>query len=662
MTRKIFKIATIDPTAEVKAALVPLIDPDAQPTDSMGMMTTAIKEFASSKPAKPKSKNLIPVNLEEDRSTKNTSIAFFLLPEWAKNFPPYNIARLAALTKLNGYKTWAFDINVKAWRDSDTWGLDYDPWHFGRDWKWEPSEYFKDIHPKLEPLLVQYLDKIDEIKPTVIGLSVYYCNRTATEWFAKEIKKRHPNILIAVGGPEVIQVTFNPIPEFDYIVQREGEEALLEILRTIENEERPSEQYFFKQTRESTSTQRLDLDSLPLPDYSHFDLTLYETPNGVNSELSRGCVAKCTFCNETHFWKYRNRSASSAVDELVYLSDSQGTNFVYFIDSLVNGNMTELKEFAQGIIDSKKQINWMGYARCDKRMNLEFLTLLAESGCVVFNYGCESGSNKTLEAMAKKNTREDIELNLRDGAKVGIKAITNWLLGFPTETSQDFYETLMVVWRNRNNNIMCLSGGAGFAPNSESVIGWNLDDYKIDTKRWYGRSWISTDFKNTKFNRLFRVKTFNILSDFLVEHLNISTIKGNRPTTHKFYKINFNPDLVVDQIEIETFDFNIIQVPNGNVFTNQLVNEIWPILRLFWRSLQEYEIDIIFNHELDSNEYGSELTGGLTASIKFSIKQTGEWTANFNFDYVQEDNAWSGNNLDNPNFTFNYQYINSGQW
>jgi hypothetical protein len=168
---KKFRIAVASP--EPTPVPPPLIEPDAQPTDSMGMMTTAIKEFAT-RPVKPKSKNLVPINLEEDRSTKNTSVAFFLLPEWAKNFPPYNIARLAALTKLNGYKTWAFDINVKAWRDSVNWGLDYDPWHFGRDWKWYPDEYFKDIHPKLEPLLNSYLDKIAEIKPTVVGLSVYY--------------------------------------------------------------------------------------------------------------------------------------------------------------------------------------------------------------------------------------------------------------------------------------------------------------------------------------------------------------------------------------------------------------------------------------------------------------------------------------------------------
>ena len=46
-----------------------------------------------------------------------------------------------------------------------------------------------------------------------------------------------------------------------------------------------------------------DLDSLPFPDYDDFDLNLYEHPDGASIETSRGCVAKCSFCAETHFWK-----------------------------------------------------------------------------------------------------------------------------------------------------------------------------------------------------------------------------------------------------------------------------------------------------------------------------------------------------------------------
>jgi hypothetical protein len=655
MTRKIFKIALADPNLKPSTP----IEINSSALDSQGVMAKAIEKFA---PSKRKSKNLVPIAKEDVVTDKKTSILFLLLPEWAKNFPPYNIARLAALTKLNGYTTYAFDINVKAWREHLNWEIDFDPWHYGRDWKWLPGEYEKDLHPRLEPLFNEYLDKIEKLQPTIVGFTLYYCNRSATEWMAKEIKRRFPNIIIAVGGPECLQINFVPIAEFDYVVAREGEEPLLTILKDTEAGIRPTNQIFFKQDRQSVDTQRLDLDSLPYPDYSHFELDLYEMPSGVNSELSRGCIAKCTFCNETHFWKYRNRSASSALSELYYLNNTQGTNFVYFIDSLVNGNMTELKEFATGLIENNLEVKWMGYARCDKRMNLEFLTLLAKSGCSVLNYGCESGSNKVLKDMDKKNTREEIEQNLRDGAKVGIKAITNWLVAFPTEELQDLYETFETLWRIRDQNLMSLSGGAGFNPNPESIIGWDLASYNISQNQWYGETWVSNDYRSTKIHRLFRVKSFNILTDFLVRYLEITSIMGNRPTTHNFYKIEFSKELVIDQMESEVFDFNIIQIPDGNSFSNQLVNEIWPILRLFWRALQEYKIEIVFDPTLDATEYGSALTGGLTAKINFSINKSGNWEADFDFEYIQDDHAWNYSSPTKPNFSFKHRYINSGQW
>jgi radical SAM superfamily enzyme YgiQ (UPF0313 family) len=60
-------------------------------------------------------------------------------------------------------------------------------------------------------------------------------------------------------------------------------------------------------------------NNLPMPDYSTIDFNDYEIPNGALSELSRGCTAKCTFCEETHFWKYRQRQAVDALTEIEWL-------------------------------------------------------------------------------------------------------------------------------------------------------------------------------------------------------------------------------------------------------------------------------------------------------------------------------------------------------
>jgi radical SAM superfamily enzyme YgiQ (UPF0313 family) len=117
-----------------------------------------------------------------------------------------------------------------------------------------------------------------------------------------------------------------------------------------------------------------------MPDYDSIDFNDYEVPNGALSELSRGCTAKCTFCEETHFWKYRQRQAVDALKEIEWLYYNKSTDIIWFIDSLVNGNLKELRAFAKGIIAKGLKIKWTGYARCDGRMDLEYMQDLADSG------------------------------------------------------------------------------------------------------------------------------------------------------------------------------------------------------------------------------------------------------------------------------------------
>jgi radical SAM superfamily enzyme YgiQ (UPF0313 family) len=128
-----------------------------------------------------------------------------------------------ALTKAAGYKTTAVDLNAKAGQEYSKWDIDFDPWSSAREWKWLENTYHQELHPHLEPLLEKYLEHIGTVKPDVIGFSIYYCNEEPTKWMAKEIKKRYPNIIIMVGGPQCHQSYWTPIPEFDYIVSGEGE-------------------------------------------------------------------------------------------------------------------------------------------------------------------------------------------------------------------------------------------------------------------------------------------------------------------------------------------------------------------------------------------------------------------------------------------------------
>jgi radical SAM superfamily enzyme YgiQ (UPF0313 family) len=579
---------------------------------------------------KTEQKNLTAVKI--NKITRKSKILFFLLPEWAKNFPPYNLARLLAVVKEAGYQADAVDLNVKAWRDHVNWDIDFDPWHGSKEWRWMGESYHTHLHQHLQPLLEKYIKKIEEDKIDIVGFSLYYCNQEPTDWMAYEIKKRYPHVKILVGGPQCH--AFPPgedKPYYDFVVSGEGEQIILEILEKIENNEWSGQQVIIRQPE----GERLDLDRLPWADYSHWDLNEYAMPNGVNAEFSRGCTAKCVFCSETHFWKYRGRGALNTVNEITDLYENHGINFIWFLDSLVNGNLNELRAFCKGIIASGIKIKWTGYARCDKRMDFDYYKDLAGSGCYMLSYGIESGSNKVLEDMDKRVTVDEIEQNLYHGHLVGVEAHCNWIVGFPTEEYQHVYESMTLISRN-HLYLNVVAAGHGFTEPPDTILSQNSEHYGL-IKSYYQDNWITKDFRNSKVNRVIRLLAFNIFLH------NTPTKKGvynfANFDTVKYHSVVFNNPTRYLKVDYEVFDFNIIK-PNINPLADSVVNEIWPMLRLLYRARGGYQIHIHFTPEQINNEFGNRLGCNLTSNMHFSIDDEGNWQAEFDFKYIQDSNAW----------------------
>lgn len=577
-------------------------------------------------------KNVTDVSI--DYAVRKTKLQLVILPEWSANFPPFNLARLSAVAKQAGYLTSILDANVKCFR---RWNDDLKPnkkinfelWNSGSSWRWVGDNYYKFIHPIFADILEEHLTKIIESEPDVVGFTMYQFNEEPVKWMIQELKKKLPNVKIMVGGSNVQHGWFKIEPYYDYVVNGEGEEAILKILEEIENGVVHSETQYLKQPEE----QRINLNNLPMPNYNGIDFNDYEIPNGALSELSRGCTAKCTFCEETHFWKYRQRQAVDALKEAEWLYYNKGTDIIWFIDSLVNGNLKELRAFAKGVIAKGLKIKWTGYARCDGRMDLEYLKDLADSGCVSLNYGCESGSQKILDDIDKGVTVAEMEQNFRDGKAVGISAATNWIVGFPTETYQDFADTMTFLWRNRNMNINNIGSGMGFGMGPETIVGQNPDRFNLSGQKYLGY-WITKDFKLSGSHVLTRLKSFHILMDNLVTDMPFDCTR--RPDITRYhYDLNFHNEDILNDITYEQFDYNIIK-EDINPYADALVNEIWPILRTLWRARGGYDIEIRFSPELDTKEFGTNFgTGVYNAIYKFSINEAGQWNADFKIDFQQ---------------------------
>ena len=597
--------------------------PAAPTVDRHQVMLRAIEPWAKSQAQK----NLTPVVVTP--ATRRTKLLLLLLPEWAHRFPPYNLARLGSVTKAAGYETHIWDLNAQA-RQSYLrgWsGIDYDPWDGMRDWHWIAPQYFMDLHQHMLPLLEETLARIEHLRPDVIGFTIYYCNLAPTRWLSSEIKRRWPEIKIVVGGSSTHYSYYQPEPEYDYVVNGEGETPLLNLLDELERGVVHDTPMIMRQPRD----QRIDLDKLPIPDYSFFDLSLYSIPNGVNTELSRGCTAKCTFCEETHFYLYRQRQSSSILKEVSHLYDNHGIDAFWFIDSLVNGNIRELRAFCKGIIASGMTIHWTGYARCDGRMDLDYYRDLAASGCVALSYGCESGSQRVLDAMDKGTTVAEMEQNLRDGAAVGLEAYTNWIVAYPEEDYQDFADTMTMIWRNRDHNITDISPGQGYSVGVDSIVGQNLSKHNLLTEYYLG-CWITKDLRMSKLNRFMRVKTFSVFLDHLVTKLDIA--KNTRHNLRQCYDIVLADPQRLNHIDYEQFSYDIIHTDQG-VMGNSVANEIWPLLRMLWRTRGAYTAEIRFDPEFDLAEFGEGVACPITAVYRFNINAQGAWTADFDISYQQ---------------------------
>ena len=249
-------------------------------------MMDAIAPFAK----KVQQKNM--TSLYSEYKTRKTNIILVMCPEWAPEFPPFNLARLSGICKSAGYECTIMDLNVRAYNAHQT---DWQPnnkmpfllWDPSASWHWLGETYLKDIHPLLEPILVDAIDKIVEANPTAVGFSQYYISEEPTNWMSAELRRRAPHIKQLVGGSNVHKDWFDSKGLYDYIVTGEGEHAILNVLQELEDDITHDEPQVLKQS----NTERININDMPMPDYTGLDFNEYKVPNGVTSEFSRGCTA-----------------------------------------------------------------------------------------------------------------------------------------------------------------------------------------------------------------------------------------------------------------------------------------------------------------------------------------------------------------------------------
>lgn len=193
-----------------------------------------------------------------------------------------------------------------------------------------------------------------------------------------------------------------------------------------------------------------DLDELPLPDFSGFQLESYHSPVPVLPYLSsRGCFwRRCAFCtHQKTYLAYREESVEKTVNGLAALKDRHGVDHFNLVDEMIHPN--RFRSLSRALMRKGVRAHWSAYAKPTRGFDGELLKDLHGAGLRVVLWGVESGSQRVLDAMRKGVRVEDARTVLTLAHGAGIWNLVFLLFGFPSETEAEWAATLTFLEDHR---------------------------------------------------------------------------------------------------------------------------------------------------------------------------------------------------------------------
>jgi anaerobic magnesium-protoporphyrin IX monomethyl ester cyclase len=289
---------------------------------------------------------------------------------------------------------------------------------------------------------------------------------------AQRVRDLAPHVPIVWGG---VHPTIHPDSTVrhalvDIVVIGEGEETAVELAGALEaggdlQQVRGIVLEDAGKVVHTPKRPKIDLNSLPAPDYSLVDINRYFTighisrTNQLQIVTSRGCPFHCGYCYLLlpELRGYRAISARKVYDEIQRLSQKYGVKSIFFYDDYFFGDRQRVLEFVELLEQKPLGVQFEVSCRIDflVRENDAFLSRLRNAGFTELLIGVESGSERILKLIRKGFAREHILEANRKLAKAGISSKLSWMAGFPTETQEDFYQTVDMMLQLTRENPYC---------------------------------------------------------------------------------------------------------------------------------------------------------------------------------------------------------------
>jgi radical SAM superfamily enzyme YgiQ (UPF0313 family) len=348
--------------------------------------------------------------------------------------PPYSITYLYAFLRDNAtqHKIDVLDLNLEfhklKFKEFQEYfqnlKANFDPEEYSKlslEYRRATSECYSHnnkfvVEGKQPELFKEMLNSIIKAKPDIVAFSIVYSSQSFYAYaLCAELKKL--GIKTVVGGPaantklsEVAEHLKNEVELLEYVTQK-------------------------KPAHES-----LNCDTIL--DFSIFPLKDYFTPEPVIPiKTSGGCYYRqCAFCTHHHNTSYYE----TKIENIAKSIKQSKAKHVFFIDDLIHKK--RLLDLAS--ILKPLKVEWTCQLKPTKDLDKETLKILGDSGLKMVLWGVESGCNRILNLMRKGTNKEDIAKVLKDSSDAGIKNCLFIIFGFPTETKEEFIETIDFLKQN----------------------------------------------------------------------------------------------------------------------------------------------------------------------------------------------------------------------
>lgn len=396
--------------------------------------------------------------------------------------------------------------------DHYTYDSTYDRDSFSSILKCAQDAYSESTGSLVQLLTSYYIDDLID-GADLIGISLTGINQIIPSFvLAGMIKKKNPAIKIVLGGsvPTRRFADRNNLPnifEFvDYVIVNEGEVPIVALVDYLEGRSSIQDvpQLFYLNDNKEITYNNLPISNpeicaLPTPVFNKADIGRYLSPVPSLPLLGcRGCYwCKCTFCD--HSFVYNNDYRPANVDKVLFdinnYIDEYNVRYINFHDEAMTPS--GLLGLSNRLIEDGADIKWSTDARLDRGLTYDILKTAHKAGLSILFFGLESINNRVIKLM-NKGTHVDVSKRILTDAKmVGIGAHCFFICGFPTETIEEYQETVDFVIRNKD--IIACQGCSEFSLGKHSPIAKEPEKYKI---RILDKDYPDSASLNYKFERI----------------------------------------------------------------------------------------------------------------------------------------------------------------